>query len=93
MSGCILMFPVIDIIIRELQVRGEKMVRRVIPVKMETKDIKVILVILELLENKYVKYYIITHILIIIIIDRVILVLRDQLECKDHLVQRYHCYY
>lgn len=86
------MFSVIDIIVRELQVRGEKMVIRVIPVKMEIKDIKVILVILELMENKSVKYYY-THLDIVIIIYRVTLVLRDQLEYKDHLVQRYHCYY
>lgn len=86
------MFSVIDIIVRELQVRGEKMVIRVIPVKMEIKDIKVILVILELMENKSVKYYY-THLDIVIIIYRVTLVLRDQLEYKDHLVQRYQCYY
>ena len=82
---------VIDIIVRELQVRGERMVIRVILVKMETKDIKVIPVILELLENKYVTYCYMSY--LDNVIYRVILVLRDPLEYKDHLVQRYHYYY
>ena len=69
MSEFILMFWVtINIIVRELQARGVKMVTRVIPVKMETKDIKVILVILELMENKYVTICLLFHHLDIVII-------------------------
>ena len=63
------------------------MVIRAILVKMEIKDIKVIQVISELMENKYVKYLLLYPDQATAL--REMLALKDQLEYRDLLDQRY----